>query len=70
MQAHAAAPQGAGNLPNPYMVYGAPSGFAPLAPRGPDDPHQGALMPSVIVATRFHADSYYVPNGFPLGRPY
>ena len=30
MQSQAAAPQGAGHYPNPYLVYGAPSGFAPL----------------------------------------
>lgn len=30
MQARSAAPIGAGRIPSPYMVYGAPSGFAPL----------------------------------------
>jgi len=51
MQAHAAAPQGAGQIPNPYMVYGAPSGFAPLTdeagvylPTGPGDAQRMELL--------------------------
>ena len=51
MQAHAAAPQGAGQIPNAYMVYGAPSGFAPLTdeagvylPTGPGDAQRMELL--------------------------
>ena len=51
MQAHAAAPQSAGQIPNPYMVYGAPSGFAPLTdeagvylPTGPGDAQRMELL--------------------------
>ena len=51
MQAHAAAPQGAGQIPNPSMVYGAPAGFAPLTdeagvylPTGPGDAQRMELL--------------------------
>ena len=51
MQARAAASQGAGQIPNPYMVYGAPSGFAPLTdeagvylPTGPGDAQRMELL--------------------------
>ena len=52
MQSQAAAPQGAGHYPNPYLVYGAPSGFAPLTdeagvylPTGPGDAQQRRACP-------------------------
>ena len=51
MQAHTAAPQSAGQIPNPYMVYGAPSGFSPLTdeagvylPTGPGDAQRMELL--------------------------
>ena len=51
MQSQAAAPQGAGHYPNPYLVYGAPSGFAPLTdeagvylPTGPGDAQRMELL--------------------------
>ena len=51
MQAHIAAPQGAAQMPNPYLIYGAPSGFAPLTddagvylPTGPGDAQRMELL--------------------------
>lgn len=51
MQSQVAAPQGAGPYPNPYLVYGAPSGFAPLTdeagvylPTGPGDAQRMELL--------------------------
>lgn len=50
MQRDAAAPYG-GQIPNPYMAYGAPSGFAPLTdgpgvylPTGPGDAQRMELL--------------------------
>ena len=50
MQRDAAAPYG-GQIPNPYMAYGAPSGFAPLTdgpgvylPTGPGDEQRMELL--------------------------
>ena len=51
MQAMNAAPTGAGKIANPYYVYGAPSGFAPLTdgagvylPTGPGDAQRMELL--------------------------
>ena len=51
MQTQAAAPQGAGMIPNPYFAYGAPFGFAPLTddagvylPTGPGDAQRMELL--------------------------
>ena len=51
MQSQAAAPHGAGHYPNPYLVYGARSGFAPLTdeagvylPTGPGDAQRMELL--------------------------
>ena len=51
MQSQVAVPQGAGHYPNPYLINGAPSGFAPLTdeagvylPTGPGDAQRMELL--------------------------
>ena len=51
MQSNVAAPPGVGQMPTPYLIYGAPSGFAPLTddagvylPTGPGDTQHMELL--------------------------